>query len=347
MDIDFLLALILLSPADYGQTTDEEDAPAPATANPQLLLRQPALSLPENDAQSTLPAVAAPRRRMAPAFPAGYRQGPRMGCFIPNRTKPFLMIDSTGDNFIFTPAKKRLAIAKIDTNLCMGSTKTSTANASPVTSQSTVVTARDDSKIFHSDALNTTVNPTLPSHSDSIADVLLPNHSRGHIQSMPLISDDVFFPRNSMGDGNAFYAADDRDESSNDSENVIDILDFINFGDESSEDNYNQSDLPLPTPTSTSPTGASTNAQHKTPPRSKSTAYEGVAGKFNQGQNPHQQQAYYSQLESSFDSHDLNAGRCAPANSPLSPPKKRKMSDSFGPIGSLGSSAKKTTLTHC
>jgi len=268
-----------------------------------------------------------------------------MGSFKANPTKPYAMIDCTGDNIVITPAKRP---ARVNGTLSqMASTRASTANASPVVSQPTLATKTD---VDFSDFSNrAAIDPMLAPGSKAMADILRPvgrttqSQRSSHASSMS-----VFFPMDSLHDVNALYASDDevdedQDDEDNDGGNLLDFEDLIDYDVISSDDDDLAPDTSLPTPTSASVLDQSTHTQPKTPsPQTPSTDElmahfdKGVIGAFRQGQNQHQHQSHPQAFRS---------GRQGLTNS-LSPSSKRKMSGGFAPAGALEPFPKRRLVHH-
>lgn len=262
------------------------------------------------------------------------------------------MVDCTGDNIVITPAKRPARAGGIFSKAA--STRTSTANASPVLSQSTLASMLNDSEVKYSDyPSQAPADPMLAAGSESMADILLPVGPTTQRQENSDLAASVFYPMDGMGDVDTLYPADDQDDDDNDLEDQLDVADFIDFGVDSSEEEDGVLDTVLPTPSSTSPTGASAHIHPKTSsPNNPSTndllAHfdKGVIGAFRQGQHQHQHQSHRPHNGLSLNRHAFKSGRQAPANSPASPPKKRKMSGGFAPSGSFGPFAKRRLMHH-
>ena len=221
------------------------------------------------------------------------------------------------------------------------STRTSTANASPALPQATPTHTQNNVQVDFSNPV--TADPVLALGSEYMTDGLLSIGLTPPSQPAYTASDSVFFPMDGMGDVNALYAADQDDET-NESEDDLNIENFIDFGADSSDDEGNGLDMALPTPAPTSPIGLSDRCQSNAPPPNKTspsglmTSFDNdLIGAFRQGQNQHQHQIQRSQNGLAFNGHAFKSRRHPPANSLLSPPLKRKISGDFTSIGPLGS----------
>lgn len=293
---------------------------------------------------------SAPSPFKVPATPVRQFSGPRIGSFKTDPTKPFAMIDSTGDNILITPARRP---SRADgTYSQVPSTRTSTANASPVLSHPALATPVYDSDLEMSDfSPQMPADPMLAAGSESMADILLPIGPTSHTRHSSQASGDVFYPMDRMGDVNAVYAADDQ-EDDDDDEGLLNVEDFIDFGVDSSDDEAGGDvDTSLPTPISTSPTGAHVRPKISSPnnpaPHDLMAHFDkGIAGVFRQGQNQHHQRSRRLSGGLSLSKQAFKKGRLAPANSPVSPPKKRKISGGFAPAGPFGPAAKRRLMNH-
>lgn len=276
-----------------------------------------------------------------------------MGSFKVDLTKPFAMVDSTGGNLLITPAKRP---PRVDgTNSHVPSTRTSTAAASPTVSHHALATPLNDSDIDMSDfSSQLPTDPMLAAGSESMADIFFSMGPKSHTRNSSQASGDVFYPMEHMGGVHAVYAADDQDddEDDNDDEDLLNVEDFIDFGvDTSDDDAGNDIDTSLPTPISTSPTAA--HARPKVPSPNHLVAHDlmahfdkGIAGVFRQGQDQKLQRSRRLSGGLSLSQQAFKKGRHAPANSPTSPPKKRKMSGGFAPMGSFGPAPKRRLMQH-
>ena len=289
-----------------------------------------------------------------PATPARQRPGPRLGSFKADPTKPFAMIDCTGDNIVITPAKRPPTAEGRLSQIV--STRASTANASPVMSQSTLTNALNDSDIDPSEfSSQVNADPMLASGSESMADILHPVGSTTTTQDRRVSgsSQSVFFPLDAMGDINALHPSDDHDYEDNDGEDLLNVEDFIDFGVDSSENEGDGLETTLPTPLSTSPTGRARNVRSGTPPLNKPSTNDlmahfdkGVIGTFRRSQNQQQQQSHRLHNGLLLNNHAFKSGRHVLSNSPISSPKKRKMSGGFAPAGSFGPVTKRRLMHY-
>ncbi|CAD6566705.1 MAG: hypothetical protein ASARMPRED_000117 [Alectoria sarmentosa] len=344
---------------DYGDTTDEEDVPASATKRPQSLLRQPSLSSLELEAQvPATPAAKGPSR--VPGNPAGYRRGPRMGIWIVDSTKPCAVIESTGENMIIRPATR--PSKSNDLYVSLANSITNTANASPITSQPTLATALDDGGTdpggFSSQASMYEYNdPVLGPGSDMVAaSAPLPTgHGRPPSMDHSFAAPSVFLPMDAMGNVRSFFKDGDLNDDDDDDDALLNIDDFIDFGDDSSEDGDQAvgDDSTLTSPVTAEGPGP---FHMKTPSPDATMASDDlmkhldrsrhILSAFRRGQHHHQLQSRPRHGNLSLNSYALKGARQAAANAPMGLQKKRKMSESFGHRPSLGVPAAKRRMIH-
>ena len=281
-----------------------------------------------------------------------------MGIWIVESTKPCAVIDSTGENMIIPPATR--PSKPNNTSMSVANSIASTANASPLNSQTVLATAPDDSGIdrsgFSSQASMYEYNdPVLGPGSDMMAaSAPLPTgHSRQLSMDQSFASPSVFLPMEAMETFGSFFEQDDLNDYDDDDDALLNIDDFINFGDDSSEDGDQAAgdDSILTSPVTPEGPGP---VQLKTPSPDAVTASDDLVKQFDRhlvsafrrGQPHHQPQSRPRHGNLSLNSYALKGGRQAAANAPMSPQKKRKMSGSFGHRPSFGVPAAKRRMIH-
>ena len=284
-----------------------------------------------------------------------------MGTWLVDSPKSCAAIDSHGENLIIHPATR----ASKANNMSMSGANSTrvTANASPTISQPTLATALDNSGIdpsgFSSQASMYEYNdPVLGPGSDIVAasSPLLTGHSR-----QPSMDDDwftpssVFLPKNAMGNVSSFFEDDNMNDDDDDDDALLNIDDFIDFGDDSSEDGDqaagNISDLASPVTAK-----GFRQIQLRTPlvlntmaPDDYTTHIDKrnhTMSAFRRGQPHHQPQSRPRHGNLSLNSYALKGGRQAATNAPMGSQKKRKMSGSFGHRPSFGNPAAKRGRMH-
>ena len=330
--------LTLTSLADYGDTTDEEDVPASATTRPERLMHQPLFSSLDIHSQASSSVVPSPFK--VPTTPATPRRGPRMGSWVADRTKPFAMIDCTGDNMVIVPAKQ--PADTINTPMRWDFSMVSNANTSPINPQQNW--GMDDSEVDFTDFSALTADPMLASEPDVMPSTLLPTAPSSQTQDQTFASSSVFFPVDEIGDFGSMFPVDDQNVDEDDDEELLRVEDFIDFGvsseDEGDEEPGFAETTTLPTPVSTSPAG--TDAHRQSQPVNSSSQDllkhldRGYVGSFRRSQPYHQAHLRRPQGGISLNSQPFRGGRNTAGHGSLVAQKKRKLSDTFGSRPALG-----------
>lgn len=331
----------MTSPADYGDTTDEEDVPASATTRPERLMRQPLSSSLDIYSQASSSVVPSPFK--VPTTPATPRRGPRMGSWVADRTRPFAMIDCTGDNMVIVPAKRPARTINMPTRWDFS--MASTTNTSPINAQHNW--PMDDSEVDFTDFSALTTDPMLASEPDVMPSTLLPTAPSSQTQDQTFASSSVFLPVDEIGDFGSMFPTDGQNIDEDDDEDLLRVEDFIDFG-VSSEDEGGEGDeepvfaetTTLPTPASTSPSGIDARRQPQPVTSSSQDLLrhldKGHVGSFRRSQPYHQAHLRRPQGGLSLASHAFRGGRNTAGNSSLVAQKKRKLSDTFGSRPALG-----------
>lgn len=282
-----------------------------------------------------------------------------MGIWIVDSTKPCAVIDSTGENMIVRPATRPSKPNNV--SLSVANSNTSTANVSPVVSQPSLATALDDGLIdpsgFSSQASMYEYNdPVLGPGSDMLAaPTTLPSgHGRQLSMDHLFTAQSVFLPIDAMENASSFFKDNNLNEDDEDDDDaLLNINDFIDFGDESSEDEDQAAGYGSAFTSCVSAEGFG-QEQSKTPSLDATTASDDLmkhldrhlVSAFRRGQPQHQPQSRSRHGNMPLNSYALKGGRQAPANAPMGPQKKRKMSGSLGRRPSFGGPAAKRRLIH-
>lgn len=279
-----------------------------------------------------------------------------MGTWIVDSTKPCAVIDSTGENMIIRPATRPSKSNNVFVSIV--NSVTSTANASPTKPQPKLATAPDDSGIdpsgFSSQASMYEYNdPVLGPGSDMIAaSAPLPTgHSRQPSMGHLFATSSVFFPMDAMENVSSFLEDNDLNDEDEDDDALLNIDDFIDFGDDSSVDGDQPAgdDSAITSPVTAEGPGP---VQLKTPSFGATMASDDlmkhfdrhIVSAFRRGQPHHQFQSRSRHGNLSLNSYALKGGRQAAANTPMGPQKKRKMSGSFSHRPSFGVPATKRRM---
>ena len=338
-----LSGLTRSSLADYGETTDEEDAPADALTKPHALLRQP-------DAYSSHAPVLMQGEFKVPAIPASLRRGPRMGTFTIDSKKPVAVVDSTGENMVIYPATRP---APVKTSLArIPSGNNSSTPATPITPHATLGSAADLSDTDYTDmASQISVDPVL-SAAPNFASAGFPDPAPTvPLRVDPPTSSSVFLPMDSIEDP-ANYLIDDDEDDLDEAEQNLELDDFIDWGDGSSEDEG--ANASAASPTSASGAESKDKLLSKTSPSSASSAQDyfkdfdtGLITAFRRDQSRmhHAQRRPHHGLSLSMSA--MKTGRHGTSAAfPLPQSKKRKLSDDFRPSMGLEMTAKRRVLNH-
>lgn len=284
-----------------------------------------------------------------------------MGTWIVDSTKPCAVIDSTGESMIIRPATSPSKFNNMSVSIA--NSITTNANASPAIPQPTLATAPENSGIdpigFSSQATIYEYNdPVLGPGSDMVAaSASLPTgHSRQPSMDHSFTASSVFLPMDAMEDVSSFFEDDNLNDDDDDDDALLNIDDFIDFGDDSSEDG-DQAAGDDPALTSPITAGGPGPVQLKTPSPDANMAsdqsfrrpYETprhIVSAFRRGQPHHQPQPRPRHGNLSLNSYALKGARQAAATAPIGPQKKRKMSGSFGHRPSFGIPTAKRRMIH-
>ena len=283
-----------------------------------------------------------------------------MATWIVDTPKLRAAIDSTGENVIICPAT---CPSKSDNlSISIANSIASTANASPNISQQALATLPDpygpDPSGFLAKASKYELNdPVLGPGSDIVAaSAPLPiGHRRQPSMAHSFTASSVFLPMEAMAVARSFFEDNylNNDDDGDDDDALLNIDDFIDFGDDSSEDG-NQAegnDFSLISPiTAEGPSPV----QLKTPSPDTTMASDNlmkhldkhIVSAFRRGQSHHQPQSRPHHGNLPLNSYALKNKRQAVANAPTGPQRKRKMSGNLGHRPSFGGPTGKRRMIH-
>ncbi len=347
-----LARLTFVLSADLGETTEEEDVPASATTRPQALLRRTSMSLFQGEAQTT----PTPRKRLPPT-PPGYRWGPHMGSWVADPTKPIAIVDSSGTKLVIYRPQRPKRPNQIFATL---GSSASSANSSPRSSIPNLATAIDDSEIEQS--ARSSQDPVSPMFGSSpnlmMSGLLNVGTGNEHLAGGPVLGPpEAFFPFANFDAGGNVIMDEDDDE---DEDDLLNLNDFIDFGDDT-DDSDNEGAVNEPHSPSaasmTSAVSASSKPENTSPGKQATPSLmdhldKGVVTAFRRSQY---NQKSVQRRPSGGSLQPVNpafkGGRNATADAPLSPLKKRRLSDAFdgeqGTSPPYGVASKRRTLnTH-
>ncbi|MCJ1250974.1 hypothetical protein MMC30_008204 [Trapelia coarctata] len=338
---------------DLGETTDEEVLP-PRTINcPQSVLRINS-STPTRGGPIPRPASTPIRKPATTPTPASRRHGPSMASWVVDPTKPIAVIDSTGKTMLIYPAPR--SVKKSESAFI--SSLSSSATASPRTSMAALAKnfdgAFDDSENDRSDPSSQEQTTTM---LGSAANLMMPGLLHGapgmeHILGGSVLGPpEAFYPFKSI-DANGMLLDDDDedvDDDDDDPEDMLNIQDFIDFGDDSSDID----DQMLDDSDSTLLAKRLTDTPSKAPamPAQRSSSIDllqhfdkGVVASFRRNQTRHQ-----SLLRRPSSPYGIKGGRHFAANTPISPSKRkasRSLSSTFSPFNGVTARRKVANRTH-
>lgn len=199
---------------DDGETTDE-DLPPPATiTHPRSILRR----------DSTASLVIAADENIKRTAPSR-RRGPVMGTFIADPSKPVALVDSTGKHLVIIPA---YASSRHDWLDSASNSICGTVNNSPKATTMQLVDESDSETLVSpkqaasSPMLSSSANLMMAALGNDAA-------SGGQVMGPP----EAFYPSRDFTIDSSFEEEEDDDD---DPEASLNVEDFINFGDGSSDD---------------------------------------------------------------------------------------------------------------
>lgn len=223
--------LTICCKADDGETTDE-DLPPPATiTHPRSILRR--------DSSASLVQPADEKNESTTR-----RRGPVMGSFVPDPHKPVALVDGTGKHLVIIPA---YASSRHDWLESTGNSVSGTANNSP---RATTMQIIDESDTDALASPNQDFSPMLASGANLMMTALGNDiNPGGQVMGPP----EAFYPSRDLTIDSSFEDDDDEDPEAG-----LNVEDFIDFGNGSSDDELDDDDddKPFDDDTFTSPAGA-------------------------------------------------------------------------------------------
>ncbi|MCJ1377081.1 hypothetical protein MMC17_000171 [Xylographa soralifera] len=315
---------------DEGETTDEEVLPPKTVTRPQSLLRLNSSSTIRKASTSRSGSTPVRKVPLTPT-PAMRRNGPSMASWIVDPTKPIAVIDSTGKTMLIyaAPRSARKTTAGFISSL------SSSTTTSPKTSFATLAHELGDNEIDRSD-LSSQEPPT--TMIESGANLMLSGLLHGGLGSEHVLGGQVlgppeaFYPFRSIDANGLMLDDDDLEEDDDDPEYMLNLQDFIDFGDSSDSDLENDTNadssalgspvLTIPRNTFTPSRAGSASTQQSSTQALLQHFDKGVVSSFRRNQTRHQSLLRRPNLSSSFAA--IKGGRHITANAPISPPRRRK-----------------------
>ncbi|RFU33535.1 hypothetical protein B7463_g2837, partial [Scytalidium lignicola] len=322
---------------DEGETTEEDLPPAAKYIPARSMLRRPSTS--SSSSSESEEEITVTRR--GPYRPIK-RSGPRLGSWLHDRSKPFLVLDNHGKNLI-------MFRAKVNRRFSFGGVGNQSMSAATPQSSFARESDQDKQTIDLSPMISNSANLMMSAMYSPLDQYL---HLTG---GQPLGPPEAFYPFvNISADGTitqdspSSYEDDEDDEDDVDSEDMWNVEDFLNFGEDTSdeeevadgreeEDDNTSTIAEPPSSTPARPTTASSEDQiHPLLNHFNS----GIVGAFRRNQNRHH---LLSCNAASRDSlafsgpyrqgtlRGIKGDRLAAANTPITPLRKRKLPSSTIP----------------
>jgi len=247
--------------SDGGETTDEDHPPPATITHPRSILRRDSsVSLP--------PYFGETNERSQPLR----RRGPLRGTFVADPYKPVAVVAPNGAQLILIPP---YASSRHDWLESATNSLSDTANSSP---RATTVNVVDDSD---TDALVSPTQPGLSPMLSSNANLMmtaLGNDAGGQVMGPP----EAFYPSDRFATDDSLAGYED-----DDSEDMLNVDDFIDFGNGSSDDDMDKDfdivdDLTSPVVPS-SIHGSTTPTPHRSTEPSHANSAERLLNHLDQG----------------------------------------------------------------
>ncbi|KAI9800512.1 MAG: hypothetical protein M1825_004060 [Sarcosagium campestre] len=357
--------------SDEGETTDEDLPPPSAIARTRSVLRRPSTSSIDMDGDSS------PAGSFRQSFKLKHRRpGPSLGSWVADPSKPIAVLDNSGKRMIIFPAQT----VRNETNPAFGAPMSSDSSVA-VSPMHVPIQMSDDSDVDQSDFSRPAYMASMPPLSSSAYNRTL----GGLLQGVPgneylmggqiLGPPEAFYPFMDIGvDGTMQPMEDDDATESDDPEETLNVLDFIDFGNGSSaeEDNGKGNDDQDEEGTLAPPATPVDNAMPTLPPienasgvgvsepaalRSETNSANdmlshfdrGVVTAFRRNQNRHKLLLTRQPIRtlpqfgpSLYHRGIIKGGRFGAVNKPISPRRKQRLSTSS--VGaSIGVGSRKST----
>ncbi|KAI4168464.1 MAG: hypothetical protein LQ348_007483 [Seirophora lacunosa] len=340
---------------DQGETTDEEDVPASATTRPSALLRHSSSDLNNRLARQPLPR--APSSKLLP----GHRWGPTLGSWVADPTKPIAVVASSGKQLIVYPAQRPASKggkvfptigssdrASAQANPRMSAPQLDAPSRPPATEESDVERSEKSSQGAATPMLSASSNLMMSGLGLGGGNLL-----SGHALGPP----EAFFPFHSIGaDGKMVLDSvevDDDDDDDDDGEDLLNIEDFIDFGEDSDDSDHDAgscSESPKIAPSDQTDAEGTPTASPSAQSSSRSLFDHLNRGKvtaFRRNQHEPDTSIYRpSSSSSSFQVPSPIKTNAFVAASAFNPLKKRKLSSDLGPsVANSAALAKRRMLS--
>ena len=337
-----------------GETTDEEILPPTTVNRPQSLLR---LNSSSSQIKAAPTPVSTPVRRSSTAN-SSRSNGPSMGSWIADPTKPIAIIDKTGKNIIFYPAKR----PKLPSNpITAQASSNSSTLGSPTTTTSfaRLTGAPEESENDRSDGTSQGFPGTLLPAADFMMSGLFSGPpGNEHIHPGQVVGPpQAFYSFRNFGPDGDYQEDEDDYDYDDDCEKELNMDDFIDFGDATSgseavvsddndaivcNDDHTPDQIPLQAPIRIEPR----RELHKSPSDGLLEHFDqGVVSSFRRNQNRHQN--LLRRPLGNTNLYAIKGGRHITANNPISPLRKRKANHNFaGPLSPFAGVATKRRINY-
>ncbi|KAL8997375.1 MAG: hypothetical protein Q9169_003357 [Polycauliona sp. 2 TL-2023] len=338
---------------DQGDTTDEEDVPASATTRPSAVLRDSSsVALEHSLTGQALPRAPTTNLRSTQQW------GPTLGSFVTDPTKPIAVVAKDGKQLIIYPAQRSASRGgKVFPSIV--SSGQSSVQASPRTAIARMTapgnpTTTDDSEMERSEMSSQGMTTPMLSASPNLMMSGFGNMFSGHAMGPP----EAFFPFQSIGaDGTMVLDGVDAnydDVSSDDEgEDILNIEDFIHFGDESEDSDQDAESAAESrlSPADSSPTQSAAKpcsvAQSPTQSSFLDHLDKGMVTAFRRNQYEYEPEALGQSSKSPFRvANAMKANAFVASNPPPGSSEKRKLSDQNGDSPSYDHAVTKRSMPN-
>ncbi|RDW70374.1 hypothetical protein BP5796_08771 [Coleophoma crateriformis] len=296
---------------DEGETT-EEDLPPERYISGRSVLAQPSSDDSDSESEEDITVI---RRKFRPA-----PRGPKLGSWVADRSKPFAILDNHGKTLIMFKAKaRRFSFSAGSNRVPIGYASEGDAETPGVEHMSPMM----------SDSANLMMSAMWPTMDNTLG---------GQVLGPP----EAFYPHVSVNaDGS--YAQDSLssyDEDDMDDEDLWNVEDFLEFGDNTTDDEAEAVDEEDDSENTTADPLSSTPARPRTANEEDQVHpllnhfNSGVVGAFRRNQTRHQLLSRNAATRESLafsgpyrqgTLRGIKGGRLAAANTPITPLRRQKL----------------------
>ncbi len=241
--------------AEEGETTDEEYPPPESIARTRSVLRRPSWSS-VDDADDLRTSGLMRRPALTGTGGVGHRRGPSMGSWIADPSKPIAVVDGSGKRLVIYPAQNPSPESPTLLDPPRSSDASTIGGGSPrggTRGGSISELEPDRNELSSQELLSPTLSPGARLMVGSLvpgrnATTSTPRHHQ-HTSSAEFIIPGRLFaasPLVAVGGGTKRSAAhfdvedDDDEDDDDDDEMMLNVHDFIDFGEDSSDDDHGE-----------------------------------------------------------------------------------------------------------